>query len=89
MINLSFGQNDYPMGGSFWTKDSLISHILFELCLFRYLAQSIYFRDTLYYPNIFIKSQREIMGGSNFYESDITTIKTFELGSIRPLEKQS
>ena len=48
MINLSFGQNDYPIGGSFWPKDSLISRILFELCLFRYLAQSTYFRDTLY-----------------------------------------
>ena len=88
-MKLSFGQNDSSARGSVWPKDSLITHILFELCLFRYLAQSIYFRDTLYYPNIFIKSQREIMGGSNFYESDITTIKTFELGSIRPLEKQS
>ena len=34
---------------SFWQKDSLITHILFELCLFRYLAQSTYLRDTLYH----------------------------------------
>ena len=31
-----------------WPKDRLITHILFELCLFWYLAQSTYFRDTLY-----------------------------------------
>ena len=48
MIKLSFCQNDPPMGESFWQKDSLITHILFELCLFRYLAQSTYFWDTLY-----------------------------------------
>ena len=28
--------------------DSLITYIHLELCLFRYLAQSTYFRDTLY-----------------------------------------
>ena len=33
-------------------KDSLITHIVFELCLFRYLAQSTYFWDTLYYVPI-------------------------------------
>ena len=26
-------QNDSPIGGSFWQKDSLITHILFELWL--------------------------------------------------------
>ena len=31
------------MGGSFWQKDSLITHILFELCLFRNLAQCTFF----------------------------------------------
>ena len=36
------------MGKSFWQKDSLITHILFELCLFRYLAQSTSVWDTLY-----------------------------------------
>ena len=35
MIKLSFGQNASP------------DKILFELCLFRYLVQSTYFRDTL------------------------------------------
>ena len=49
VIKLSFCQNDPPMWESFWQKDSLIILILFELCLFRYLAQSIFFfRDTLY-----------------------------------------
>ena len=31
------------MGQSFWQKDGLINHILFELCLFRNLAQSTFF----------------------------------------------
>ena len=29
----------------------MVTHILFELCLFRYLVQSTYFRDTLYFGN--------------------------------------
>ena len=36
VIKLSFCQNDPPMGESFWRKDSLITFILFELCLFWY-----------------------------------------------------
>ena len=48
VIKLSFSQNDPPMEESFWQKDSLITHILFELCLFRYLAQSTFFWYTLY-----------------------------------------
>ena len=28
---LLFCQNDYPIRGSFWCKDSLITHLLFEL----------------------------------------------------------
>ena len=39
VIKLSFCQNDSPMEGSFWLKDSLITLIMFELCLFLYLAQ--------------------------------------------------
>ena len=35
-------------GGSFWSKDSLITHILFELCLFRNLALCTFFLLTLY-----------------------------------------
>ena len=33
VTKLLFCQNDYPMGGSFWQKDSLITHILFELLM--------------------------------------------------------
>jgi hypothetical protein len=36
------------MGQSFWQKDSLITHILFELCLFRNLAQCTFFLLTIY-----------------------------------------
>ena len=32
-MKLSFCQNDPPMGESFWQKDSLSTHILFELWL--------------------------------------------------------
>ena len=48
MIKLSFCRNDFPIGGSFWQKDSLITHILFELCLFRNLAQGTFFLLALY-----------------------------------------
>ena len=34
MIKLSFSQNDSSIGGSFWQKDSLITFMIFELCLF-------------------------------------------------------
>ena len=43
VIKMSFCQNDPPMAESFWQKDSLITHILFELCLFRHLAYSTFF----------------------------------------------
>ena len=49
VTRLLFCQNDSPMGESFWQKDSLITHILFELCLSWYLAQSTFLLDTLYY----------------------------------------
>ena len=43
--------SDSPLiGQSFWQKNSFITHILFELCLFWYLAQSTYLWDTLYWP---------------------------------------
>ena len=43
VIKLSFCQKDLPLLESFWQKDSLITHILFELCLFRHLAYSTFF----------------------------------------------
>ena len=33
MTKLSFCQNYSPMGKSFWQKNSLVTHILFDLCL--------------------------------------------------------
>ena len=48
VIKLSFCQNAPPMGESFWQKDSLITLILFELCLFWYLAQLQIWCTTLY-----------------------------------------
>jgi hypothetical protein len=37
----------FSHGDSFWQKNSFITHMLFELRLFRNLAQSTFFRDTL------------------------------------------
>ena len=50
-IKLSFSQNDFPMAESFWQKDSLITHILFELCLLWHLSQSQIWCITLYHWN--------------------------------------
>ena len=49
VTRLLFCQNDSPIWGSFWQKDSLITHILFELCLLWYLAQSQILGITLYF----------------------------------------
>ena len=40
VMKLFFCQNSPLMGQLFWQKNSFITHILFELCLFWYLAQS-------------------------------------------------
>jgi hypothetical protein len=48
VTKLSFYQIDPPMSTSFWQKDSLITHILFELCLIWYLAYCQIHRITLY-----------------------------------------
>ena len=48
MIKLSFCQNDPPIGVSFWQKDSLITHILFELWLITLLwIVSVFLTQTL------------------------------------------
>ena len=48
LIKLSFCQNDSPIGGSFWQKDSLITHILFELWLITLLwIVSVFLTQTL------------------------------------------
>ena len=48
VTRLLFCQNDSPIGGSFWQKDSLITHILFGLCLLWYLAHSQILGISLY-----------------------------------------
>ena len=47
-MKLFFCQLGCPIRGPSWPKNSFITHILFELCLFWYLAQSTSFWDTLY-----------------------------------------
>ena len=48
VIKLYFCQNDSPIRESFWQKDSLVTPILFEICLFRNLAECTFFLFTLY-----------------------------------------
>ena len=48
MTRLFFCQNGVLLGRSFWQKDSLVTLILFELCLLWYLAQSQILGTTLY-----------------------------------------
>ena len=43
VFKLSFCQNDPPIGGSLWQKDSLITHMLFELWLITLLLLSRFF----------------------------------------------
>ena len=40
LTKLVFCQNNFPIRGPFWQKNSFITQILFELFLFLYLAQS-------------------------------------------------
>ena len=74
MINLSFCQNDAPMGGSFWQKDSLITLILFELCLFTYLAQSTFFGTHFKYVLKSTKLERNKLYKKRKFENDHKTI---------------
>ena len=48
VIKLSFCRNDSHMGGLFWQKNTLITHILIELCLLWYLAECTFSLLTLY-----------------------------------------
>ena len=43
-----FAKNDSPIRESFWQNNSLVTHILFELCLLWYLVQSQIWCITLY-----------------------------------------
>ena len=54
VIKMSFCQKDPPIRESFWQKDSLITRILFQLCLFWYLAQGQILGIPLYPLNAWI-----------------------------------
>ena len=38
MTILSFCQSDPPMSESFWQKDRMVTHILFDICQFKHLS---------------------------------------------------
>ena len=38
VTSLFFCQNDSPMSESFWQKNRLVTHILFDLCLFEHFS---------------------------------------------------
>ena len=48
MSTLSFCQSDPPMSESFWQKDRIFTHILFDLCLFEHFTQSQVLVTSLY-----------------------------------------
>ena len=48
VMNLFFCQNYCPIRWEFWQKNRFITHILFELCLFWYLAHSQILGISLY-----------------------------------------
>ena len=52
-MKLSFGQNDPPMGESFWQNNNLVTQVLFELCLLWYLAHSQILGISLYIKKVF------------------------------------
>ena len=56
VTKLVFCQNHSLMGESFWPKDSLITYIIFELCMPNFiLAQSQILGLTLYYKSTFVQ----------------------------------
>ena len=42
-------QNDSLMGGSLWQKERMVTHILFDLCLFKHLSPVANFGDQSLY----------------------------------------
>ena len=60
---LSFCQNDAPIRGSFWQKDSFVSVILFALCLFSYLVHSQIFPISLYLEDWEIQGVKILLNG--------------------------
>ena len=59
VTSLIFCQNDYPIRGSFWQKDSSITHILFELCRKFYGPPSIYLHSFLDAIEIFFVNSHQ------------------------------
>ena len=45
MTILSFYQSDFPMSKSFWQKDRMVTHIFFDLCLFKHFSPVANFGD--------------------------------------------
>jgi hypothetical protein len=73
VIRLSLCQNDSPMGGSFWQKDSLISFILFELCLLKHFSPV---SNLMHHPLVQQRRQQVlIVYCPNIYTGSISELK--------------
>ena len=60
VIILYFCQNDSLIGGSLWQKDRMVTHILFDLCLFKHVSPVANFDDqSLIYRLIIFHSMGE------------------------------
>ena len=54
MNSLFFCQNDSLMRESHWQKDSLVTYILFDICLFKHFSMSQIFVISLYFLKIIL-----------------------------------
>ena len=86
MTKLSFYQNDPLIRESFWQKNSLVTHILFELCIFWYLAHSQILGNTLYVlqKNPFSQPTRdvEVLCETWIYFGVVFSVFGLERGSL-------
>ena len=80
MTSLFFCQNDSPVSKSFWQKNRLVTHILFDLCVFEHFSPDANFEQqsiaVSVYPSL-INSCRQ--GDSRWKNEKKSDLKINEL----------
>ena len=56
VTKLSYCQSDYPMSESFWQNNSLVTHIFFDLCLFKHFSPVANFGQQMGSNNRFLNN---------------------------------
>ena len=59
MTKLSFGQIDCAMSESFWQKDRMVTHIFFDLCLFKHSRPVANFGNQSIFSIILVASEHQ------------------------------